>query len=182
MSRLKVEVDKFADVVKSINSLVGKEVLVGIPEDKAEREDQEEQGPMNNATLGYIHENGSPAANIPARPFLVPGIRDAQGRINDRLKKAATAALDGNQSNAVDEMSAAGLVAQNSVKGKINSGDFVPLADSTLRARARRGRKGAKAELESRKEGNAPGTADAKPLIDTGQLRNSISFVVKSAK
>jgi hypothetical protein len=68
---------------------------------------------------------------------------------------------------------------QNAVRTKITDGPFAPLADSTLRARARRGRKGAVAELKSRAQGNAPNNANAKPLIDTGQLRKSITYVVR---
>jgi hypothetical protein len=181
MTTLVIKVDKLAAVVKSLNELTGKDVLVGIPDKTATRK-VDDEGPMNNATLGYIHEFGSPAANIPARPFLIPGIKDAGEDLDERLKKAAQAALDGNTSQVNAQMSMAGQEARDSVKAKINSGDFIPLADSTLRARARRGRKGAIAELESRKQGNAPSTATAKPLIDSGQLRNSITYVVRGNK
>lgn len=179
-----VKVDKLAAVVKSINALTGKDVLVGIPDTTTERKPDEDadQGPMTNATLGYIHEYGSPANNIPARPFLIPGVKDAREDTEKRLKKAAQMALDGNLGGVDAQLSMAGQEARDSVKAKINSGDFIPLADATLRARARRGRKGAAAELASRRAGNSPGTDLAKPLIDTGQLRNSITYVVRGKK
>lgn len=188
--------DKLKEVVKSINSLVSQVVLVGIPEvDDARREDDESgkvkiskgivsggsETQINNATLGYIHENGSPANNIPARPFLVPGVQSAQTKIESRLKKAANAALDGNFGNVDNELNGAGMVARDSVKTKINSGDFVPLAESTLKARARRGRKGAEEELANRLAGGNPSNDSAKPLIVTGQLRNSINYVIRKA-
>lgn len=188
--------DKLKEVVKSINSLVSQVVLVGIPEvDDARREDDESgkvkiskgivsggsETQINNATLGYIHEHGSPANNIPARPFLVPGVQSAQTKIESRLKKAANAALDGNFGNVDNELNGAGMVARDSVKTKINSGDFVPLAESTLKARARRGRKGAEEELANRLAGGNPSNDSAKPLIDTGQLRNSINYVIRKA-
>ncbi len=56
---------------------------------------------------------------------------------------------------------------------------FTPLADSTVEARARRGRKGAKAELARRAAGESPGTDLVKPLIDTGQYRRAITHVVR---
>lgn len=56
---------------------------------------------------------------------------------------------------------------------------FTPLADSTVEARARRGRKGAKAELARRAAGESPGTELVKPLIDTGQYRRAITHVVR---
>ena len=177
MKGMTVTKDILADVVRSLNNLVKKDVLVGIPDTTTERDDGE---PVNNATLGYIHENGSPAKNIPARPFLVPGVADAQERIEQRLGKAAKAALANQRRKSDDELEAADMVARDSVKAKINSGDFAPLSEATLRARAAKGRKGAKAELASRAAGNAPNSDNARPLIDTGQLRNSINYVVRN--
>jgi hypothetical protein len=178
-----VKIDKVGNIVKALTALTNKDVLVGIPDQTTERKpDDDDDGPVNNATLGYIHEHGSPANNIPARPFLIPGVKDAHDEVEHRLKKAANLALDGNLSAVDAQLSMAGQEARDSVKAKINSGDFEPLADATLEARARKGRKGAKAELASRRAGNAPSTALAKPLIDTGQLRNSITYVVRGKK
>ncbi len=61
----------------------------------------------------------------------------------------------------------------------ITQSKFVPLADSTLAARARRGHKGAAQELENRKAGLAPDNANARPLIDTGIYRRAITYVVR---
>jgi phage gpG-like protein len=186
VSILQVKQDNLADVLKSIKSLMKQEVLVGIPDATADRDDEGDKGPMNNAVLGYIHDNGSPAANIPARPFLRAGIEQDKEKIEARLKKAAKAALDGDASKAEQEMHATGLIGQNAVRNKINSGDFAPLSDRTLLNRMARPQgtgvrvgKGAEAEMKRREAGMSPGTGDAKPLIDTGQLRNSITYVVR---
>lgn len=170
--------DDVLKVIKAINALTGKQVLVGIPQTTTDRQD-EEQGAMNNATLGYIHEHGSPINNIPARPFLVPGVQDVEGKIGERMKKAGKAALDGDKSKAEEELEKAGLVAQNSVRDRLTNGDFAPLSEATIRARARKGRKGAIEELASRAAGNEPNPANVRPLIDTGQLRQSITYVVR---
>lgn len=170
--------DRVSDVVKAISDLVKQEILVGVPAKTAERSDT----PINNAAIGYINEFGSPAQNIPARPHLIPGIEDDQDKINERMKKAAQAALDGNKQKALANMEAAGVSAVNSVKSKITGGEFIPLAASTLRARARRGRQGAQTELDSRAMGNAPSTANAKPLVDTGTYRNAITYVLREVK
>lgn len=183
-NRLKVTKDDLAKVLKSIGALASSQVLVGIPQEEAERDD-DERGAMNNATLGYIHDNGSPANNIPARPFMKPGIKAAEKAIDSRMKKTAKDVLDGHAEKLDAGLNAVGLIAQNAVKSKINSGDFPPLSVSTLRARARRGRKGAKEELmrmkEAKKSGQdfTPNAENARPLIDTGQLRNSISYVIR---
>lgn len=150
--------DRLPALFKSMAALVNSEVLVGVPASTTERDAGE---PINNAALAYIHENGAPDVNIPARPFLVPGVRAAEGKTAAQLKKAAAAALNGDDSEVDKRLTAAGLVAESSVKNTLNSGMGPALADSTIAARQRRGRTG------------------TVPLIDTGELRNSITHVVK---
>lgn len=150
--------DILPQVLASLKRLAATDVLVGIPASSPERGDGE---PINNATLGYIHETGAPAAGIPARPFLVPGVAAAGAPVALQLKKAAQAAIAGNPRVVDQRLHAAGLVAETSVKNTINAGVEPALADSTIAARQRRGRTG------------------TVPLIDTGKLRNSITHVVR---
>lgn len=161
MKGVKVTVDRVSEVLQAISRLVAKDVLVGVPESETERKDD---APINNATLAYIHEYGSPAANIPARPFLIPGIANAQGKVLERFKQAATSALDGNAQRADRQLDMAGQEAADSVQLKINSGPFKELSERTLEERERRG------------------VTRVNPLIDTGQLRNSITYVVRKKK
>lgn len=170
--------DKTTAVLKALEKLTRRDVLVGVPGDTADR-DQDEYGPMNNPTLAYIHDNGSPAQNIPARPFMAPGIEAARERISTGLGKAASAALDDRDDLAMRHLERVGLAAQSSIRRYISTGNFAPLAAATLRARAARGRKGALLELASRAAGNAPSNESARPLIDSGQLRRSINYVIR---
>jgi hypothetical protein len=153
-----IKTDRLKEVLESISGLVDKQVLIGIPDSAPERKDDE---PLSNAAIGYIQETGSPANNLPARPFLVPGVASAQDKTLPQMQKAVEAALDGDLPRAEKRMASAGLVAQNSVRAKINSGIAPQLKASTLAARRRRGRTG------------------TVPLIDTGQLRNSITYVIR---
>lgn len=157
--------DRVDDVVNSVRSLTQREILVGIPMATASREAEpgEKNLPPDNATLGYIHEFGSPAENIPDRPFLIPGVRDAVDEIVKRLSKAAIAAVDMKQEAVEAQLIAAGLTAQNSVRAKITDGPFVPLSPKTIQKR------------RSRK----PPRTGTKPLLDTGQLRRSITYVIR---
>jgi hypothetical protein len=66
-----------------------------------------------------------------------------------QLKAAAQAALDGNAAGAERALNRAGTLAANGVRRYMTITGFTPLADSTVEARARRGRKGAKAELHA---------------------------------
>lgn len=152
--------NKLKIIVSRMRTMTGRTVLVGIPSDKAMRQG----GAPTNAMLGYIHEFGAPEANIPARPFLLPGIRAVKDKVAGYLKQSSIAALKGDSGKADRAMGAAGLVAVSSIQRQFTSGSFAPLKPSTLKARRRRGRTG------------------TRPLIDTGQLRRSITFVLRTGK
>jgi len=172
--------DILPEVKVRMSSLTSKEVLVGVPQDKTTRK---EDG-MTNAALAYIHDNGSPAGNIPARPFMRPGIAEAKSEVIRRMKQGAAKILRGEEGAEDATLMAVGLAAQAKIRAAINAGIPPALADSTLRARIRnrKGVKGARAELASRKAGNLPSLTLAKPLVNTGQLRNSINFVIRGKK
>ena len=168
-----------ASALASINALTQNEVLIGIPSTDASRDDPGKSGAdLTNAAIGYIQETGSPAANIPARPFLVPGVTNAIPKIVAQLKKGATAAVNGDKSAAEKALNAAGLIGSDAAKSVIEAGIMPALASSTLRGRGRAGMIGSAQELKSRKEGNEPGIEYTKPLIVTGQLRDSITYVI----
>ena len=173
----KLVLNKLPQLRAAVSKLGKLDVLVGVPSDDPTRKDD---GPMNNATLAYIHDNGSAAANIPARPFMKPGVENAKDGIVRNFKAAGKDALHGGNGMEVS-LNRAGLLTQSSIRAVINAGIGPALADSTLkgRIRSRRAIKGAEAELASRAEGNAPGIDLAKPLVMTGQLRNSINYVVR---
>ncbi len=142
-----------------LRELTAKEVLVGIPSSRGERED--EDGELNNAAIGYIMEHGAPEANIPARPWLAAGLETVKGEVSKQFELAAKRAVNGVEGAAEQGLERAGLVAQNGVRAYLNAGVDPALKPPTLESRRRRGRTG------------------TKPLIDTGQLRNSVTYVVK---
>lgn len=157
---VRITKDRVAEVLAAVKKLTAKEVLVGIPQANAERKPEPGEPPITNAELGYIHEFGAPEANIPARPFLIPGVERIQDQAIARLKKAGQKALEGEVAQIDQQMRAVGLIAQSAVQKKITDGPFVPLKPRTIAERVARGRTG------------------TKPLIDTGALRQSITFVV----
>ncbi len=150
---VQVTKDGVPALLKAVRDLVKQEVLVGIPAENAGRDDE---APINNAELGYIHEYGAPAANIPPRPFLIPGVESAEGKFTPHLKAAAQAALSGDEGKIAQGLGRAGIVASTAVKQKIDEGPFAPLKPETIR------RKGSD-----------------KPLLDTGQMRNAVTAVVR---
>lgn len=157
-----MKVDNLREFESALKLLTEQEVLVGIPDEKADRRDTTE--PINNAQLGYIHDGGSPAHNIPARPFMVPGIEDAQNLIDNKLLSAGKHVMNGDAQAAERDLHAVGLIAQNAIRNRIQTGPFVPLKPATLAARRRRGHTG------------------EKPLIETAQMRNAVSYVLRKRK
>lgn len=162
MNRVKVTKDNVAKVVKSIKGLTLNQVLVGIPSQTAERTpDADDPSPLNNAEIGYLMENGSPVNNLPERPFLKPGVGSVTDKVADRYRKGAVAVMDGKISSIDQVHDAVGFIAESAVKAKITDGPFAPLSERTLAARRARGR------------------TSEKPLLDTGQLRRSITHVIR---
>jgi hypothetical protein len=185
-SGVTTRVDNAQAILDALRSLTKKDVLVGIPSEDSEREDV----PFGNAGIGYVNEYGSPAQNIPPRPHLIPGVKSVEEQTVPQLKTAAQAALDGNAAGAERALNRAGTLAANGVRRYMTITGFTPLADSTVEARARRGRKGAKAELARRSadgklnainpdSGQLISNENVRPLIDTGQYRRAITHVVR---
>lgn len=161
---LKVTKDGTAKLFLGLSALASERVLVGIPASEAERQVDEEagdRGPINNAAIGKIMEEGSPIANIPARPHLKPTVREKRDDIVKTYKAGAKAVLDGKARSATAVHHRVGLLVESAVKAKINEGDFIPLAPATIAKRKAKGRK------------------SEKPLVDTAQYRNAITHVVR---
>lgn len=157
---LQVPIDNLKKLVEATDNLTKQQVLVGVPANKAGRNQTQGQR-INNATLAYIHEHGAPAANIPARPFMRPGVRSVQADLIKIMRQAANAAYEGRPDHVNKYLNAAGIKAQLAIQMKLRSGPFVPLSPRTIAAR------------------RARGVQRTKPLIDTGQLLQSISYVVR---
>lgn len=177
----------FEAIRKSLEMLAKKEVLVGIPEDEATRENGDT---INNAELLYIHthgirtsemraemqknidkgmkyskahsmyiqEHGSPLFRVPPRPVLEPAIEDSKEIIAEELKQANISALDRNPAQAEAHLNKAGMLAQSVAQNW----------------------------FENPKNGwppNAESTIKKKgsdvPLVDTNELRKSITYVLR---
>lgn len=151
-------------------------VRVGVPSGAAEADGT----PL--AMIAAVHEYGSPSRGIPERPFLRTAIQEnakkyvALNRIN--LVKVVRGELT--VELALGQL---GAMATGDVQAKIRDGDFKPLDPKTIAARRRARSDGYSASLQrnvSKKEaaGNPAGPIDS-PLIDSGQLRQSISWEIE---
>jgi hypothetical protein len=206
---------EFDKVAAAFRALSKKQVLVGVPMETSSRAQAEHlqqalggQTTISNASLGYVHEFGSPARNIPARPHLVPGVEKVMDEITARLTAAARQALDGNLQAAEQYLGQAGQTAVNSVQKLIRDKLSPPLAESTLIARRLRRpdihyrarikmveeEEARRAQVRELRRRNQPIPADLKegvylrkaetaeeatPLLDTGSYMRSIVWVIR---
>ena len=147
--------DNYYKLEQALKELSKIKVYVGIPEKEASR--KEDNGP-NNAELMYIHSQGSELQKIPARPVLEPVVEKNKSQISNLLQKAMKSGLSGNKAKMMAEFHQVGQYAENKAKAYFvdPTNGWPPNSPKTV----------------ARKKSN-------RPLIDTGQLRKSITHVVE---
>jgi hypothetical protein len=157
------------EFMESIKSFKTKETLVGIPESKTKRRGDD---PIGNAAILYINNFGSPQRNIPPRPVMDIGIRKAQDEIVHEMRKCATEAFE-KRAKALDlYYERIGIIASQAIKKVINDQDGIePPSPATLEAR--------KYLTKKKMNGERVGFQGTKALVVTGQLRNSITYVIR---
>lgn len=179
-------------LISRLKKMADQRVLVGITSEKNKRQDDK----IGNAELAYIHTNGARKAPViaemkpalakgtkysiamqiylhehgylqadqsnffhtPPRPIIQPAIRYYKAEIAKELGIAAKAAMDGQDVRS--RLSSVGMLAQARVQDWFTNpaNGWAPNAATTIK------RKGS-----------------AQPLIDTGALRQAITYVVKGA-
>lgn len=166
-------VEKLKQALERITHM---DVLVGVPMNKNPRTETS----INNAALLFLHTNGSPLQGIPARPVIEPAIQADGNReqITDQLGMAAQAVLQGNPALAVRCLHLAGQAGENVSREWFTDSrnGWPPNKPETVRRKIR------KMSSKQFKEAAKSGEPLTRPLIDTGQLRKSIIYVVRENK
>lgn len=159
-----------SDFTQQFNQLIKRfrndSVLVGIPEEKSERMDNGDGEQINNATLLAIANFGSPQRNIPPWPIMSIGIRNAKDDLAEEYRKAAITSLKTGFDALDTYYNRAGIIASNSIKKVINQQEQIP------------DNKPAEATLEARKNRKPTPFKGTKYWLVTGQMRNSITYVI----
>lgn len=167
--------------LRSVRKIKQFQLMVGVPASSAARPSTGGRPDPNNAALLYIHENGSPAAHIPARPSLHPGVNRVRQQIIALLRAGAAAAAAGKgEALLIRNMNTAGLLAVNSVRGVIRAHIPPPLAATTKMRRLTRTAAYQAASAARQKAMMAVHLAGTfTPLYDTGKLINAITYVIR---
>ena len=151
-------------------------VRVGVPGGVAETDGT----PV--AMIAAVHEYGSPAQGIPERPFLRVAIQKNRNKYV-RLNRINLVKMMRGQMRMEQALGQLGEMAKGDVVTEIKSGDFAALDPKTIAARRRARSKGYNKALlrkvaKTQGAGNAAGPID-RPLIDTGQLFQSITYEIE---
>ena len=159
VSKLKNE----PEMIEMLKEMKQNEVYVGITDDTTEREEQQTKE-ITNAELLFIHTNGSPIRNIPPRPVIEPAIRNDKDRLSRMMKQAAQLFLKGDKQGAINQLRKVGMRGQNVSRAWfLNPENGWPPNSPAVQA------------AKMRKGANIP-----RPLIDTGELRKSITYFVRT--
>ena len=159
---------EYIDLERSIRFLNNNYVLVGIPDEANGRDDNAD---VTNADLLFIHTNGSPVNHIPPRPVIEPAIMNDKDRINSMLLKVFDRISKHDRGGAIRQLQLIGMRAQNVCRAWFvdpNNG-WPPNSPATYQA---------KLEKYKRSHKGKQGTYTPRPLIDTGELRKSITYVL----
>lgn len=167
------------ELVRNLERAVRTEVLVGIPRATAMREGDT----ISNAEIAYINEHGDPARRIPPRPFMEPGLARCRDKVRETMAQGVQQLGTGGTLRPAAER--VGLICQASIRDVFTDNDWKPLSPRTIMARAQRtvakhkgfADKTARAQ-QSELQRELARRADDRPLIDTGALRQSITYVV----
>lgn len=183
-SKLSVKIDKSDQIFEALNKLCNKEVLVGIPEENSSREEES----ITNAELAYIHthgirqefmrkemdaaitngtsyskaykmylqSHGSPLWHSPPRPIIEPAIESKKEPIAEEFKQVIVDVSEGKSPDG--HLNRAGMIGQNAARGWFTNSEngWAPNSPETIK-----------------KKGSD------RPLIDKGDLRKSIIYVVR---
>lgn len=184
-----------ADIVRRImQDLEKKQVYVGVPEggdnDRSNIGNEENATGITNAELVYIHthgvrkaemraemnpkvesgemtyskayelylqSHGSPLWHSSPRPIIEPAIEHSKEKVAKQLQKVASTALNGQ--DPASELEKAGMLGQNIVRAWFTnpSNGWEPNSPRTIKMKG-----------------------SEKPLIDTGEMRKAIIYVVSN--
>jgi phage gpG-like protein len=143
--------DAIRKVVEDLKNKTQPYVAVGVIGNKAE----EPRGQINNATLAAIHEFGTEDGHIPARSFLRSTFREKRSAMLSLTKDLYSKVIF-RKLSVEEALAIIGEKFVSEIKAKITAGIPPPNAESTIKQKG-----------------------SSTPLIDTGQLINSITYKVE---
>lgn len=140
-----------AEIMRRLAEVRGASVKVGVLESSGIHPGPEG---LSNAQIATVHEYGDPSRNIPQRSFIGSAIDEQREELSRFARAAVDSALDGSRT-VREALSLLGEKGKAEIQAKITRGPFAPNAPLTIALKG-----------------------SSKPLIDTGHLRQSVSYEV----
>ena len=155
---------KFEDRLRCLKYLATHTVEVGLTSSASGR----------SRTLLAIHEHGSPAMHIPARPVVKPALSQPSVRaeMGQAMMNACASALDGNMDGVTAALEESGQAGVDGIHAYIDAGIPPPNAPVTMTG-------GWIRNPVSGKPVKVKGKSGTTPLVDTGQLYNDFDYEIK---
>jgi hypothetical protein len=152
------------------------DVYVGIPEGNAERT----HGEINNATLLYIHTQGSPMRGLPSRPVIEPALAKNANVIAESLAEISRLTLDNKLEQAKRKKELLGKRAVKMIRAWFDDPDngWEPNKPSTVAAKLRKTRKSLKKRKAILEDYVGGVEGIDKILVDTAEMKKAITYVV----
>ena len=145
--------------LQEINDATSKHLVVGVLGPLAEAMHKQADPSEPAVTVAQVAaKNHFGAPGVPARPFITIALRRKQAPITKVVDAALKAVTEG-RSSGERALELVGLFVQGQIQETISEGVAPPNSPQTI---ARKG--------------------SSKPLIDTGQLRQSITYAVREGK
>lgn len=146
---------------KKLTEFAKKGVYVGFPDSagthkrkgpKKSKKDGKQAQSVTVAQVAAWNEFGT--IHMPARPFMKQTVTENKEKFGEMLKLAGQEVLQG--TDTTEALNKVGVVAKALMQKQIDEGSFAPNAPSTIKMKG-----------------------SSKPLIDTGQMRQSVNYVVR---
>ena len=141
----------YRKLLQELTKRIGKHVVVGFTADAGNYPDGT---PVTD--VAAIHEFGAPGAGIPERSFLRSTMDQNVEKYAKALERALTDIADGKGDDVERVLAQLGAKAEGDIKLKIRNLRTPPNAPSTIRQKG-----------------------SSNPLIDTGQMRQAVTFEVR---
>ena len=154
---------KMKDRLQCLQYLATHTVEVGLTSTASER----------SRTLLAIHEHGSPAMHIPARPVVKPALSQSSTRaeMSAAMVFACAAANSGDLSAVTSALEDAGKAGVDGIHAYIDKGIPPPNSPITLSG-------GWMRNPVSKKPVKVKGKSGTTPLVDTGQMYNDFDWEI----
>ena len=123
------------------------------------------------AQIGAVHEYGSPENNIPKRSFIREPLINEEKKITNFIKSRFSA-VGSNSMSAKKALEQIGNMGASISKGSFTKNNWEANSDITINGGWM---------IKNGKSFFVKGKKKSTPLIDSGQLRNSITYVVEKS-